>query len=123
MPTTDDLEALYALEVSLWRSESRYDLAHQEKIFAPNCFEFGRSGKRYTREDLIAADGPPLQAKLPLAFFHVRMLSADVALVTYVSQVTRDGAIERANRSSLWARHGVSWQLHFHQGTPINERD
>ena len=123
MPTSDDLEALYALEVSLWQAETRYDVAHQENVFAANCFEFGRSGKRYSREDLIASAGHPFQAKLPLPFFHVRMLSIDVALLTYRSEVIFGPTTETANRSSIWVRHGASWQLHFHQGTPINDLD
>ena len=41
--TQKDIEELRGLEESFWRSETRYDLAHQERFFAPDCFEFGRS--------------------------------------------------------------------------------
>ena len=123
--TPDDIEALSALEESLWRPETRYDLAHQDAIFAPDCVEFGRSGKRFARIELIAGAGRNFRAELPLPLFQVRMLSADVALVTYRSKIYADHksgrTCEMANRSSLWVRTGDSWRLHFHQGTPVSD--
>jgi hypothetical protein len=43
--TDADLENLKYLEESLWKSKTRFDLYHQEKVFAPDFFEFGRSGR------------------------------------------------------------------------------
>ena len=39
--------------------------------------------------------------------------------MTYVSEVLYGDKVERANRSSIWSRHGDGWKLRFHQGTPI----
>ena len=107
-----DIAALRHLEESLWSQETRYDLAHQEKIFAADCVEFGRSGKRYRRAELISASGKPFEAGL--SEFEVHLLSGNVALTTYVSSLTADGATEISNRSSIWVRVGATWQLHFH---------
>ncbi|MDZ4089553.1 MAG: nuclear transport factor 2 family protein [Tabrizicola sp.] len=44
---------LAALEHTLWHSETRHDHALMEATFAPDFREFGRSGRRYTRDDLL----------------------------------------------------------------------
>ena len=116
MPDADKT-ALHHLEESLWHPETRYDLAHQERVFATECFEFGRSGKRYTRAEMISGSGRPFQAVL--SDLEVRLLSSDVALVTYLSALTAEAGPELSNRSSIWVRSGATWQLHFHQGTPV----
>jgi hypothetical protein len=60
-----------------------------------------------------------IAVQLPLANFSARLASADVALVTYISEVMRGSVIEFANRSSLWRRSAQGWQILFHQGTPF----
>ena len=115
--SSSELETLRQLEVALWRSETRFDAEYQEQIFAPDSFEFGRSGRRYKRSEMILVDPKPINARLPLDLFHAHMLAPDVALVTYVSEVTNGPIIEISNRSSLWVRTGETWQLQFHQGT------
>jgi len=47
------MQTLPALEQTLWRRETRFDRALMEATFAPGFFEFGRSGRRYTRAELI----------------------------------------------------------------------
>ena len=113
-----DLTELKALDESLWRSETRFDLAHQEKVFAADCFEFGRSGRRYTREQMIREEFSPIKAQLPLQNFSVHPLDDRHVLVTYISEVQYE-ELEKANRCSVWSRTDQGWQLRFHQGTPI----
>ncbi|WP_151115023.1 nuclear transport factor 2 family protein [Hypericibacter adhaerens] len=119
MPLTpDDIETLRRLEESLWRAETRFDRAYMERVLAPDFFEFGRSGRRYDRAQILAHSGDTIRATLPLARFAVHPIGADAALVTYVSEVAY-GTVERANRSSLWLRTEKGWRLQFHQGTPV----
>lgn len=115
----EDNDQLTQLEESLWRTEYRFDRAHMETILAPDFFEFGRSGRIYKRADTLDVETHPIRAKLPLPRFEVRLISADVALITYVSEVAYGDGIEIANRSSLWSRYQLGWKLRFHQGTPI----
>ena len=117
----DDLEEIRSLEESLWTAESRFDNARMEKIFAPDFFEFGRSGRRYARAEMfLAAEAHSgIAAILPLPDFQARHLSDDVVQVTYVSEVVRGRDKERGNRSSIWSRSEQGWQLRFHQGTPV----
>jgi DNA-binding MarR family transcriptional regulator len=113
-----DSARLRVLEESLWRAETRYDRAYMERTLAPDFFEFGRSGRVYTREDIIAMQPGAAPLRYSLRDFKITPIDREVALVTYVSEV---GAREpaRGNRSSLWRKTPGGWQLSFHQGTAV----
>jgi hypothetical protein len=113
-----EITKLRDLEESLWKADYRWNKAHQEKVFAPDFFEFGRSGKIYSRHDLIKTEYHLIKAVLPLPKFKIHMIDESNVLITYESVVQHEG-IEKANRSSIWSRAGSEWQLRFHQGTPI----
>ena len=93
-----------------------------DRIFAPNFIEFGRSGRIYSRAELMmgSAGQTQINATLPLPNFSARFLSDQIAQVTYISEIHHGSDVERANRSSIWGRRGASWYLHFHQGAPVN---
>lgn len=112
-----DREGLRRLEDSLWRPETRFDRDYMERILAADFVEFGRSGRVYSRDDILELPSRAIDARL--RDFAVQAIGRDVALVTYVSAVSRDdGTIELGNRSSIWTRDRDRWQLRFHQGTP-----
>lgn len=113
-----DQDELRSLEESLWRSETRFDRAHMERVLAPDFVEFGRSGRTYDRAACMGAKAFDIRASLPLPEFRVIALDADTALATYVSVVRYDEVL-RANRASIWSRTPAGWQLRFHQGTPV----
>ncbi len=114
-----DRQYLERLEEGLWRAETRFDRAWMERVLAPGFFEFGRSGRIYSREDTLGIPARPIEARLPLSDFSVRPLSPDVAQVTYISVETYAGEEQVANRSSLWSRTEGGWQLLFHQAAPV----
>ena len=114
-----DEETLKLLEEGLWREETRFDRGWMEEVLAPDFFEFGRSGRVYTRQNTIDIEPQPIDARLPLSYFRARLLDSGVAQVTYVSAVSYDGVLELANRSSIWSRTENGWKLRFHQGTAI----
>lgn len=108
---------LAALEQTLWRTETRHDRARMDATFSPDFFEFGRSGRRYSRDDLLPqGEADPIDATLHR--LTVSGITDSVALVTYISQVRHPGGADWANRSSLWHLAAGRWQLCFHQGTP-----
>ena len=117
--SAEEHDQLRWLEESLWRAETRFDRDHMNEVLAPDFLEFGRSGRVYRREDTLDVPAQSGDATLPLAKFAVRSIAADVALVTYVSEVTYGQVKEVANRSSLWSRHAGGWRIRFHQGTPV----
>jgi hypothetical protein len=119
--TPEDVNTLRALEVSLWTTETRFDPALMEQTLDKDFVEFGRSGRRYERAEMIfpADQMQPIDIRLPLPDYSVDLIAPDVALVTYTSDVRYDGTVHCARRSSLWRRVDGSWKLRFHQGTPV----
>jgi hypothetical protein len=116
-----ELQDLPALELTLWHAKTRYDRALMDQTFAPDFHEFGRSGRRYTREDLLpTGERDPIDATLHA--LTIAALSDTIALVTYISELHGPTGTEWANRSLLWDRSKGRWQLRFHQGTPCEAR-
>jgi hypothetical protein len=113
-----DENQLRKLEESLWIAETRFDKDYMNRVLAPDFFEFGRSGRRYRREDTLSIEAQKIRSKLPLQDFAIHPLDQDHVLVTYISEV-KYGEVERANRSSIWSRTPEGWKIRFHQGTPI----
>ncbi|MGE5714892.1 MAG: DUF4440 domain-containing protein [Betaproteobacteria bacterium] len=114
----EDFKALVRLEEAMWREETRFDEAFMERALAADFFEFGRSGRTYTRGQIIAFPREPIDAQLPLEGLRARLLDANTAQLTYNSKVQYQGVTEFGRRSSIWSRSGDTWVLRFHQGTP-----
>jgi hypothetical protein len=114
--STADCEELTQLEESLWRTETRFDRDHLERVLAPDFFEFGQSGRAHRRADVLA--GEAREINTTLRDLRVRPLATDVVLVTYISELHDADRVVAANRSSIWTRTEGQWRLRFHQGTP-----
>jgi hypothetical protein len=114
----EDRAILTCLEEDMWREVTRFDQTFQEQRFAADFFEFGRSGRVYTRDQIVCLDSHPIRAVLPLPNLAIRLLDKNTAQVTYNSQVEYDGIIEYGRRSSIWSRTEIGWVMRFHQGTP-----
>jgi hypothetical protein len=103
---------LIDLELAMWADATRGDRSWMEQHLTASFTEFGWSGRRYDRDDILDTAIAPIDAEL--ADMSVRPLGPDAALVTYRSVEPRgDG-----NRASVWIRHNGRWRLEFHQGTP-----
>lgn len=118
----EDFNKLKELEESLWLSVTRFDQAYMNRILSPDFFEFGLSGRIYNREETLTVPPQEIKARLPLKDFSVHLVDTNVFLVTYISEVMYD-ELEMGNRSSLWLKTPTSWQLRFHQGTPLDFKD
>jgi hypothetical protein len=113
----EDKEMLRRLEEKLWQEEWRYSQSFMEEVLAPDYFEFGASGRTYDRATTINLEPQEIRAVLPLPDFEARLLSPDVAQVTYRSIDRLLGRARQARRSSIWSRTENGWVLRFHQGT------
>ena len=111
----DDAEEVRRLEESLWRTETRFDRSHLQRVLAPDFAEFGRSGRTYAYEDTVSAPWQPIDVVLPLPGFTAHRIAPDVLLLTYR---TEGSATLPANRCSVWVRASDGWRLRFHQATP-----
>ncbi len=119
MLTDDVLAELKDLETKLWVPEYRFNLKWMENILAEDFFEYGRSGRIYSRSECLQIEERPIQVTLPLIDFKIRALANNMLQVTYRSEVQSDEGLELGLRSSLWIKTADKWQLVFHQGTAI----
>ena len=123
----DDLLAtLVGLETALHRPDVRHDAAQLERLLHDDFLEFGRSGRSYSKADMLAhllseSDAPPPRA----SGFALKRLGAQVGLLTYRTVRTYiDGSpATHSLRSSLWQWRDGRWQMVFHQGTPTRASD
>jgi hypothetical protein len=107
------MELLCELETAMWTTCTRSSREWMDAHLSPTFTEFGRSGRRYTRNDILDAPIGEIDVVLPLPDLTVRMLDHNTQLVTYRSI---DGP-EQVNRASIWVRNDGRWLLEFHQGT------
>ena len=91
-----------------------------ERSTAPDFWEVGASGRRYSRdfilamrrrEALVDADAAGWKA----AGFGLRQLGPDCYLLTYT--LDQQGRITR--RATVWQRAGDNWRILYHQGTIV----
>jgi len=117
------LETLRTLEVALHQPQVRSDREQLDRLLHPRFREFGRSGRIYSKADILAElPDEPQAYEVWSQELEVEPLSEDLALITYRSaHINGDGELERhTNRSSLWQLTEHGWQMLFHQGTPTD---
>ncbi len=106
-----DEEHVVAMERALLTTDVRTDRAAVAALLHADWQEVGRSGRLWTRDDILAEIGPI--APVELEVVSTDRLGPDTILLLW-----RAGADGRSTlRSSLWVRHGGQWQQRFHQGT------
>jgi hypothetical protein len=114
-----DAAELQRLEEELIQPEVRRSPEKMAALLADDFVEFGRSGRRYGKADLLETVAQPSEGRLSLREFAAKALAPSIALVTYRSILHySDGSARHAWRSSIWRRTEHGWRLVFHQGTP-----
>lgn len=107
------------LEESMWIERTRYNRTWMERILHNDYEEFGASGRRHARWDVIDTPRIGFKAEIPLPGYKIQPLSESSAMITYTSIVDYDGVKEQANRVSIWVRSDSGWQIRYHQGTRL----
>lgn len=121
----DVLRTLKKLEIELHREAVRSDPGRLEELLHPDFREFARSGRRYSRDEVLA-EFTSGEERLPSVLsedFEVTRLSERIAMLTYTS-AHADGSgrpYRHTLRSSTWVRTPGGWRMRFHQGTPVDE--
>jgi hypothetical protein len=115
MTDAELLQHLSDLELRAMRAAGA-DNTVIDRLLADDFFEFGRSGKRWDKDGILAmqrTSGTHANA----SGFALTRLGATHALLTYISTAPGDPA-SATLRSSVWALRDGGWQMVFHQGTP-----
>lgn len=111
-PAPSDEDRVISLERSLLSDDVRGDPAAVASLLHTDWHEVGRSGRLWTRDEMLAEIGP-LPSPTQLSVVSVDRISSDTILLVWRSD-SDDGS---ALRSSLWVRQLGDWQQRFHQGT------
>ncbi|WP_222937525.1 nuclear transport factor 2 family protein [Spartinivicinus ruber] len=109
---------LIDLEKQLHSTESRHSLEELNRLIADDFIEFGASGSSFGKQEVM--EWLPLEQNIEItaSHFQCRLISDDVAQVTYRSvRKTAEASDRYTLRSSIWKKTGSYWQMIFHQGT------
>jgi hypothetical protein len=100
--------------------------AEFERSTAPDYWEVGASGRRYSRDFILAWAGRSLSHFVDAEAsgwrtedFGLRRLSSDTYLLTY----TLDQAGRRTRRATIWQNAEAGWRILYHQGTIISAEE
>jgi hypothetical protein len=114
------LKELRAREPIFHTREFGMTAAERELVVAPEYWEVGASGRRYSREFILRLleEKPPADAAgagWECFDFGLRRLGAEIYLLTY----TLDQAGRVTRRATVWEKTGEGWRILFHQGTVV----
>lgn len=110
------VDAAWAAEQHLLDPSVRADPHEVGRLLDPSFVEFGQSGRRWTRDEIVAAlqEEPGTDPLPSLSEKEHRVLGPDTVLLTYLLRF--EDRLSR--RSSLW-RCDPAPRCLFHQGTPV----
>jgi len=109
------------IEVELLQDDVRKSKERLGKILSDDFFEFGQSGNKYFKQDILELLPLLPKEKFSVSNFEVLELSPDKVLATYLMerQELKTKKKSRSWRSSIYQKHNDTYQMLFHQGTPI----
>ncbi|HET9649595.1 MAG TPA: ribonuclease HI family protein [Microlunatus sp.] len=111
-PVLSDEEQVVALERSLLSADVRADRGEVAALLHPQWCEIGRSGRLWTREELLE-EIEPLAEPVSLDVVALEWVDRDALLLIWRALGDRGSTL----RSSLWVRERGRWRQRFHQGT------
>lgn len=116
----DLCEHLLLLERQLQDADVRGDRQALDALLADEFLEFGVSGGRWDKAQVLASLAQQLFIERHIEQFNVQRLAVDLAQATYLchNAAAPGRAASSAWRSSLWRWREGHWQMLFHQGTP-----
>lgn len=113
-------QKIKALEEMLLQKEVRSNQTILKELLAEDFQELGSNGCLYSRKDVIDwLANSENNTGWSLNDFRIKILSADLVLAIYKTKDPQIDSSKGSVRSSIWKRHGVHWQMAFHQGTKI----
>jgi hypothetical protein len=118
------LDELRPLEPIFHTPDFGLEPADFERRTAPDYWEVGASGRRYSRDFILQTlfDSPPVDAatlRWRASGHALRQLSPDTYLLTYSLRQSE----RLTRRSTLWQRTPTGWQILFHQGTIVSSNE
>jgi hypothetical protein len=92
-----------------------------ERMLAPEFWEIGASGRRYSRDYVLEVLAERLENPVDDVWktrdFHCLEIAANNYLITY----TLLQGVRVTRRASIWRHTAHGWRVVFHQGTLVQE--
>lgn len=107
-------DLLEECEKLLFKKEFCSKRENLEKIFHKDYFEYGKSGKKFSREGTIKFLINSGNRKIEISDFNTKQIDSRTFIVHYKS--IHDGKIV-CLRTSIWLLENNEYKLYFHQGT------
>ena len=125
---TPILDELRPLEPIFHTPEFGLEPADFARRTAPDYWEVGASGRRYSRDFILQtlADTPPVNAatvRWRTSGHALRQLGSTPGAETYLLTYSLRQGDRLTRRSTIWQRTPTGWQILFHQGTPVSAND
>lgn len=115
------LDELKGREPIFHRPELGTTRADFESMMAPDFWEVGASGRRYSRDYVLAELEKRYAGETADTWetrdFHCRRLAEDVCLLTY----TLLQGERKTRRATIWQHTQTGWKIVFHQGTIVQD--
>ncbi|WP_374110183.1 DUF4440 domain-containing protein [Okibacterium sp. HSC-33S16] len=112
----DFCSAIRDAELALLSSPVRRSPEQVRAMLHPDFVEIGRSGRRWTRDEIVAALAAAADGETPAVDeWEFVEISGDLTLATYLLR-GEDGT---SRHSSLWDTSSGSLVMRFHQGTVV----
>jgi len=116
------LKELVRREPIFHRPECGTTRADFERMTAPDVWEVGASGRRYSRDHILAElekrHEYPIVENLQAEDFHCRELAPGIYLLTYTLFQEK---VRKTRRSTIWELTPEGWKIVFHRGTIVQE--
>lgn len=113
------LEQLTVLEPLYHAAFPAASVEHFEKLVAPNFWETGASGLRYSRQFALKVLSErteiPEDSAWNTSDWHLQRINEQHFLLTYL--LKQPGRTTR--RMSIWSFSAGTWQVTYHQGTVV----
>ncbi len=113
---SENFAQVIELEKQLLLPAVRGQKAKLLELIAPDFYEIGASGKRYSFDDIMEM---LVNEDVDVIFsrdFKAKELAEKLILLQYQTGRSEDFS-DAVWRSSLWQLRGAKWQIIFHQGT------
>ena len=114
-------KTIYDLELSLLKPEVRSSKEALNGLLADDFIEFGTSGNKYTKADILERLPNTLEkVEYSVSDFNVDTPSENIAVATFKTERATDGKDKVISlRSSHWRKIASGWQMFLHQATRI----
>ncbi len=109
------------MEQKLIEPQTRSSRDELNKLLHDSFFEYGSSGNKYTKFDILDRLPETVEHSIYIiSDYEITHLSEGCVMANFKTDRTDpDGKKVLSFRTSIWKNVSDSWQMFFHQGTPI----